>query len=161
MQFFKPINCQHCGEVFSPKSSLQKCCSPECRFRLIASHFKDVDGCWNWPMSKQPSGYGQIRTSTTPKVTVSTAHRMAYTLFVGPIPDGLAIMHMCDNRACFNPAHLKPGTLCENNIDMMQKGRAAWNNLDWNKVMISVWKTRKERYGPSGMKTRNRTTPQP
>lgn len=56
-----------------------------------------------------------------------SAHRLSFILNKGPIPDGLHILHACDNRACFNPAHLSTGTIEENLEDMRRKGRANYN----------------------------------
>jgi predicted glycosyltransferase involved in capsule biosynthesis len=44
-------------------------------------------------------------------------------MFVGHIPEGFCVMHICDNRMCINPKHLKAGTLAQNNLDMTIKGR--------------------------------------
>lgn len=66
--------------------------------------------CWPWGASRTPSGYGQIRF----RGSVWLAHRAAYTLFVGKIPDGLEIDHTCQVRLCCNPSHLEPVTGPEN-----------------------------------------------
>lgn len=68
------------------------------------------DGCVPWPRYIAKTGYGQTRYEGL----VWLAHRLMYTLAVGPIPEGLVIDHLCRNRACCNPDHLEPVTLGEN-----------------------------------------------
>ncbi len=75
--------------------------------------------CWEWQGHVSSRGYGRFRDAKR----VTAAHRIAYELAKGPIPDGLVVMHACDNRRCVNPSHLSVGTYADNNRDMMAKGR--------------------------------------
>lgn len=69
-----------------------------------------TDDCWMWTGYKTPEGYGCY----TDKGEPWKAHRLAYTLAVGKIPDGLTIDHDCRNRSCVRPDHLQPMPLVEN-----------------------------------------------
>lgn len=69
------------------------------------------DGCWEWSASRHSSGYGQFYYNGRGN---GFAHRFAYERFVGPIPSGLQIDHLCRNRTCVNPSHLEPVTAKEN-----------------------------------------------
>lgn len=79
-----------------------------------------TDTCWLWTAAKFDNGYGAFKETPTKQVR---AHRWSYEHFVGPIPDGLILMHTCDVPACVNPDHLQPGTQAENQQDMVRKGR--------------------------------------
>lgn len=74
--------------------------------------FEPNSGCWLWDAAIFPTGYGMFRTS--PTKGSARAHRVAYELFVGPIPDGLCLDHRCRVRSCVNPDHLEPVTVAEN-----------------------------------------------
>lgn len=76
------------------------------------------DGCMEWNGSKR-NGYGRVIIN---KKTISS-HRFSYELYIGKIPDGLCVLHMCDNPSCIRPDHLFVGTYGDNNRDRANKGR--------------------------------------
>lgn len=73
-------------------------------------------GCWLWHVGLTPDGYGSatLRLSSLAPKYKWRAHRLTYTLLVGPIPDGLQLDHLCRVRNCVNPTHLEPVTCLEN-----------------------------------------------
>ena len=71
------------------------------------------NGCWVWLGVIHSNGYG--RTSIKGKSTA--AHCAAYILFVGPIPNGMQIDHVCHNKTCVNPGHLRVATPSQNAIN--------------------------------------------
>ena len=75
----------------------------------------DENGCWNWLGNKFPkTGYGSI---TIDGISRST-HRTSYEFHIGKIPDGLMVLHKCNNRTCINPDHFYVGTHANNMQDM-------------------------------------------
>ena len=70
------------------------------------------DDCWEWAGAHDNHGYSK----TSFEYRDMAAHRVAYELVVGPIPEGLTIDHLCRNRGCVNPAHLEPVTQRENTL---------------------------------------------
>jgi hypothetical protein len=82
--------------------------------RFIAKVEDSPDGCWIWmgASNERYPGfrYGQFNY----KGKSATAHRAAYEMFVGPVPPGLVLDHLCRNPRCVNPDHLEPVTHAEN-----------------------------------------------
>lgn len=81
--------------------------------------------CLEWQRAKQTNGYGAVWDSDTNKQCL--AHRAMYQVVYGEIPDGLTIMHTCDNPSCINPNHLVACTHKENMNDRDNKGRLITN----------------------------------
>jgi len=77
------------------------------------------EGCWLWTASRTSTGYGQINVDHRPL----KAHRVAWELTYGPIPDGLFVCHHCDVPLCCRPDHLFLGNDADNMRDCAAKGR--------------------------------------
>lgn len=73
----------------------------------------DDDACWPWKGAFDSHGYGSYRWSTRP-LRQTMAHRIAFILVRGGVPDGLELDHLCRNTKCCNPRHLEPVTHAEN-----------------------------------------------
>jgi hypothetical protein len=128
------IACETCGTEFefNKYQPDRRFCTRKCIRRippgLREAHFwgmaKPVEnGCWQWQHSLNNKGYGQFGV---PGAKLVLAHRHAWELTNGPIPEGMKVLHNCpggDNPACINPAHLWLGSMLDNMQDAVAKQR--------------------------------------
>ena len=115
--------CGHCSVPYLRRNMGRgRYCSKRCFFGSIQAALWDrimprivpsaSTGCWNWVGQLNCNGYGQCCSGGKLK----RAHRVVYEGFLGPIPPGLILDHLCRNRRCCNPWHLEPVTHRENNL---------------------------------------------
>lgn len=130
----RTATCPCCNQTFAPrvlKNRTQKFCSSLCRQRGLSTplevrFWQYVDksngpcSCWLWTKFKNQQGYGMTSKKTKRH---TGAHRVAFELTFGAIPDGQCVLHKCDNPSCVNPNHLFLGTRADNNEDKFKKGR--------------------------------------
>lgn len=83
--------------------------TPRLEERWRAKADPSAVGCWRWMGSfMHDSGYAQLHVKLRDgRWSVTVAHRVAYEIYRGPIPDGLVLDHLCRNRWCVNPQHLE------------------------------------------------------
>jgi hypothetical protein len=81
------------------------------------------DGCWGWSGTLDEKGYGRVRTWVEDRWIPRLAHRVSWELHRGPIPDGLSVLHTCDNPPCTRPEHLFLGNQLDNMQDCASKDR--------------------------------------
>lgn len=86
-------------------------------------YVEKTENCWIWTgRSRNKKGYGQLGGGGRGADHI-LAHRLSYQMHHGPIPDGMVVMHSCDNPSCVNPDHLRTGTQSENILEAFSKGR--------------------------------------
>lgn len=96
----------------------------------VAEHVKGIDECWVWTAGRNHGrmGYGVFGLEGT----ALKAHRIAWALAYGDIPEGIFVLHRCDNPQCVRPTHLFLGTHADNGRDKAEKGRARAPQGDQN-----------------------------
>lgn len=96
----------------------------------------DSNGCHRWKASLDSKGYGHIWIQGSLRI----ASRVAWTVHFGSIPNGLQVLHRCDNRYCCNPSHLFLGTHEDNMADKKNKGRVVVHRGDNHYARKSPWR---------------------
>lgn len=131
-----PGDCPQCGGPKAPQSHLcRKCRSLKRRADAPIRFWEKVnkngvtvphmlDNCWEWTGSFGSRGYGHFTVGSGTKQNVR-AHVFSYKTEVGEIPNGLLILHHCDNKKCVRPSHLYAGTAKDNMRDCIERGRFA------------------------------------
>lgn len=115
-------DCANCGAPFAVRRDRPdaRFCSADCRYLGLRQDpeprfwvkVEKTESCWLWTGATNGLGYGKFKAD--PRTPAVYAHRYAYELVVGPIPEGLQLDHCCENPPCVNPAHLEPVTQAEN-----------------------------------------------
>ena len=101
------------------------------------------DGCWEWIGHIHRSGYGRVMRWAISK-DGTWAHRYSWMLANGPIPEGMLVLHKCDNRSCVRPSHLFLGSHADNMADASKKGRMRNAGKPCAKLKVQdVWAIRK------------------
>ena len=125
--------CEQCGATFAAHRYLVakgygRYCSRRCTgaaLRTTAERFWSRvargkrSACWLWRGATRGRGYGRVSWGRRTR----SAHRVAYELTHGPIPDGKLVCHRCDNPPCCNPAHLYLDTHAGNTADTWARKR--------------------------------------
>ena len=108
-----------------------------------------ISGCWIWTGTTYRKGYGHFRRKVNGRWVMYKAHRFSYEQFIGPLPEGLNVLHHCDITCCVNPDHLFVGTLQDNHDDMIAKDRKIigrnpkhqWLSKEIAEDIRAVWQT--------------------
>lgn len=108
---------------FQPRSEHDDLQTAHLLWKIAGNIKVTPSGCWEWAGFRTKAGYGSIYASHPHGGSIVYAHRLVYSLCVSDIPEGMQILHNCDNPPCCNLAHLFLGTQLDNVIDMDRKGR--------------------------------------
>jgi hypothetical protein len=109
---------------------IKRCVSHTVTAARFWSHVLESPACWIWTGNIGPNGYGRFGQRY--------AHRLSYEWMRGPIPEGMFVLHHCDNPPCVRPDHLFLGTAADNSHDMVRKGRWAGTRAIQRKGVVNA-----------------------
>ncbi len=99
--------------------------------KYFLSKVAKTNCCWEWVGAKDKKGYGKFAS----KGLSPRAHRAAFEIFVQPIPNGLQVLHKCDNTSCVNPNHLYMGTHADNMRDKKERGHTEYGENNYHAIL--------------------------
>ena len=114
--------------------------------RLLSHVAKQESGCWLWIGAKFYNGYGCFKDRRRGWARSVGAHRIAWEVWCGQIPEGILVCHSCDTPACINPTHLFLGTPSDNTVDSWKKGRSNGQHLRDEAVKARALETVRQMY---------------
>lgn len=120
------------GIVPTPESDRARFWAKVNQYGDAPSHCSEIGACWLWTAARFSNGYGAFRVGARQR----RAHVVSYEWHVGPIPDGLLVLHRCDVRHCVRPEHLMVGTQRDNIRDMFAKGRESERRGSANNLAV-------------------------
>lgn len=127
--------CDRCGWsrlVFTKAKAEARVEAHRCPIERAAERFwskvarRATEECWPFIGGRVPFGYGTFYFQGR----LVLAHRISWVLTNGEIPNGLCVLHRCDNPPCVNPSHLFLGTKSDNTLDASAKGRLAYRDYN-------------------------------
>jgi hypothetical protein len=110
------------GEMIAEINAVR---AERCRAMQLTKYEVIKSGCWIWQGGVAQDGYGKVKRFGK----TIRAHRLFYEHHIGPVPEGLWVLHKCDTPLCVNPEHLWAGTQLENEQDKDAKGRRPVDHL--------------------------------
>lgn len=84
------------------------------RIQINVAHTYQGSPCWDWQGARRSAGYGYFRAEGRNGKGVSSSHEFAHEFFIGSIPEGYEVDHLCERECCCNPLHLEAVTVQEN-----------------------------------------------